>query len=101
MTGEYNPDWVSPPGDTVRDLLEEKDLSRQDLAERLHWSTEAVNQLISGEMPVDEKIASDLADLLGSTKEFWLGRERLTAIANNSGKMVKALQKILADLEKD
>jgi hypothetical protein len=33
-TRPFTPDWVSPPGDTIADLLEERDWTQVQFAER-------------------------------------------------------------------
>ena len=38
MTLTFKPDWVSPPGDTIADLLEEKDWTQAQLAEKLEYT---------------------------------------------------------------
>ena len=75
MTSTFKPDWVSPPGDTIADLLEEKDWTQAQLAEKLEYTSDHVSQLINGKAPITEEVAVKLAKVLGSTKTFWLNRE--------------------------
>ncbi len=69
------PDWVSPPGDTIQDIIEEKGWTQASLAERLGYSEKHVNQLIKGKVPLTEDAAIRLERVLGSTVRFWLARE--------------------------
>lgn len=71
----FTPDWVSPPGDTIADLLEERDWTQAQLAERLGRSTKHVSLLINGKAPISEETALELERVLGSTAGFWLNRE--------------------------
>ena len=71
----FSPDWVSPPGDTIADLLDERGWTRTEFADRLGTSRKFVNQLVSGKALIDEAIALKLKKLLGSTDRFWLNRE--------------------------
>jgi HTH-type transcriptional regulator / antitoxin HigA len=71
----FTPDWVSPPGDTIADLLEEQNLTEVQLAEKLGYTTQAVNHLIQGKVAIDEEIALKLEQILGGTVMFWLKRE--------------------------
>ncbi len=75
MTTAFDPDWISPPGDTIADLLEERDWTQAELANRLGASRKYVNQLISGKVPLSESAAVKLERVLGSTVRFWLNRE--------------------------
>ena len=72
---EYRPDWVSPPGDTMLDLLEERDWTQTELAERLGYSTKHLSHLINGKTTLNEETALRLEQVLGSTANFWLNRE--------------------------
>ena len=40
----FSPDWVSPPGDTILDFLEERDWTQQQLADPLGYSLKHVHQ---------------------------------------------------------
>lgn len=71
----FAPDWVSPPGDTILDLLEERDWSQQQLADRLGFSLKHVNQLINGKVSLTEDAAIRLHNVLGASVGFWLTRE--------------------------
>lgn len=53
----FVPDWISPPGETILDLLEERDWTQQQLADRLGFSPKHVNQLIKGKVPLTEDAA--------------------------------------------
>lgn len=77
MTDAFHPDWVSPPGDTIVDLLQEKHRSVYDLARELGWSPEQLANLLDGTTVIDEALAGKLEIILGSTRTFWLNRERL------------------------
>ena len=74
-TMPFSPDWVSPPGDTIADLLDERSLTQAELATRLGTSRKFVNQLVSGEASINEATALGLERVLGSTTRFWLNRE--------------------------
>ena len=74
-TLEFAPDWVSPPGDTIADLLEERDWTQVQLSKRLGYTTKHVSQLINGKAPITEDTALKLTKVLGSTEKFWLNRE--------------------------
>ena len=71
----FSPDWVSPPGETISDLLEEKDWTQLELAQRLGYNKKHLNQLIKGKAALTEDAALRLERVLGSTANFWLNRE--------------------------
>ena len=71
----FSPDWVSPPGETIADLLEERNWSQAELAQRLGYTPKHLNQLIKGKVPLSEDAAMRLERVLGSSAGFWLARE--------------------------
>jgi hypothetical protein len=44
----FAPDWVSPPGNTIINLVDDREWTQAQLAERLGHSLKHVNQLIKG-----------------------------------------------------
>jgi len=74
-TLEFAPDWFSPPGDTIADLLEEKGWQCADVATRAGFTPEFVEALIQGRAPLTAETAQRLSAILGGTVEFWLARE--------------------------
>lgn len=71
----FKRDWTSPPGHTIADLLEERNWTQAQLADRLGVSRKHVSELITGKAAISETIAIKLARVLGSTIGFWLSRE--------------------------
>lgn len=71
----FTPDWVSTPGDTILDLIEERDWNQVVLANRLGFSTKHLNQLIKGKVTLTYDTAQKLERVLGSTVSFWMNRE--------------------------
>lgn len=71
----FCPDWVSQPGETIVDLIEEKNWNQKELAERLGCSEKHLSQLVKGKVSLTEDIALKLELVLGSTASFWLNRE--------------------------
>jgi HTH-type transcriptional regulator / antitoxin HigA len=74
-TRTFTPDWVSSPGDAIADLLEERDWTQAQLAERLGYTTKHISQLINGKAPINEETALKLERVMGSTAAFWLRYE--------------------------
>ena len=53
----FAPDWASPPGDTIADLIEERGWTQAELAERLGYSARHVNRLVQGKVALTEDAA--------------------------------------------
>lgn len=71
----FSPDWISPPGDTILDLLEERGWKQTELAKRTGYSTKHISLLINGKAPITDDTAIKLERVIGGTAEFWLTRE--------------------------
>ena len=72
----YCPDWVSPPGETLADILEERGITRSQIGEMLGWSIDDVERVIKGEKMIDGEIAVAFESVLGISSIFWLNREK-------------------------
>ena len=71
----YEPTEVSPPGDTLRDLMEERELSQAELSRRLGRPTQAINEILAGKKEITEDTAIELERVLQVPAHFWLTRE--------------------------
>ncbi len=69
------PDWISSPGETILDVLDERGWSQADLAARMDYTPKHINLLIKGKAGITEEAALKLERVLGSTAGFWLNRE--------------------------
>lgn len=70
----FAPDWSSHPGQTICQVLREKQLSRSELAGGLGKSVVFVNSLIDGNERVTPALAAALAKTIGASERFWLTR---------------------------
>ncbi len=77
QTQDFSPDWISPPGETIADLLEEHDWSQVELARRTGYTAKHISLLIDGKAPISEDTALRLERVLGGKAGFWLKREAL------------------------
>lgn len=73
---EYRPDYVSPPGETLEELLEERGMSQAELAERTGRPKKTINEIIQGKTAITPETALQLERVLGTPARFWLTREQ-------------------------
>lgn len=71
----FEPDWVSPPGESILDLIDERGWTQSELGQRLGYTDKHVSQLINGKVPLSMDAALRLERVLGSTADFWLALE--------------------------
>jgi HTH-type transcriptional regulator / antitoxin HigA len=71
----FQADWVSPPGETIVDLLEEHGWTQSELATRTGFTRKHVNELVKGRVPMSTDAALRLERVLGGSVRFWLTRD--------------------------
>lgn len=71
----FEPDWASPPGDTVSAVLEERDISTHEFSRMLAKPPEVIDQLLEGRLEIGEELAEQLSQVIGASPEFWCSRE--------------------------
>ena len=71
----FQPDWFSKPGDTLLTLMEQRELTSEDLAHKLGCSSAVVRGLLSGTVAVDSGLAAALSKHVGGTPKFWEARQ--------------------------
>lgn len=72
----FRPDWISVPGDTIADILKERNIAFHEFASQIGWSVKDVTNLILGIIEITPETAQKLQSALGASVEFWLARER-------------------------
>lgn len=73
---EFKPNWVSPPSDTIKDILEERNITLEEFIKQLNIEEIIANKLLEGKWRITREIAIKLAEILGSTVQFWIRRDR-------------------------
>lgn len=76
IQNQYNPDYVSPPGETLEEVLEERGMSQAELAERAGRPKETINEIINGKAAITPETALELEWVLGIPASFWNNREK-------------------------
>ncbi len=72
----HKPDFVSPPGDTLAELLEEQKMSPSELAQRTGQSIKTINAILRGEKALTIEIALQFERVLGVSASFWIHRDQ-------------------------
>ena len=72
---EFSPDWFSPPGDTISDVLVERNLSVGEFAQLMGYSHEDAKALLHGHVTITIAIARRLERMLGGSVGFWMSRD--------------------------
>lgn len=82
---------ASPPGDTIKDIMDEQGISRFKLGRMLKLSDKKVMDLLEGKFLLDNNMACRLSEALGSTTQFWENREKQYRdnLLNNGDKLIQ------------
>lgn len=72
MTTTYTPAEVFPPGEYLRDELEERGWTVTEFAEIIGRPVQAVSEILNGKKEITTETAIALSDALGTTPELWL-----------------------------
>jgi len=75
VLNQYEPDRVSPPGDTLLESIEALGMSQAELAERLGRPKKTINEIIQAKAAITPETALQLEAVLGVPAEFWINRE--------------------------
>lgn len=71
----FVPDWMSPPGDTIADVLAARGVSIEWLSIKTGVSVSLVQDLVKGNEQITATFAEKLAESLGGSPQFWLRRQ--------------------------
>jgi HTH-type transcriptional regulator/antitoxin HigA len=71
----FEPDWVSPPGETIKNVLETRDIPIDEFFEVLGVEESNGHQLLSGLIAINKAIALKIESVTDIPAQFWLKRE--------------------------
>lgn len=69
---EYNNRIAFHPGYYIKELIEESGLTQEDFAKKLGMTPTNLGFLVGGEQSLSADIASQLSQMIGTSKEYWL-----------------------------
>jgi plasmid maintenance system antidote protein VapI len=78
----YYPDEAIAPRETLLDLMEEREVSVEELARRMGWTPQEAARLLDDALdaPMTREAAEALARAFALPADFWLGCERIYRI---------------------
>jgi HTH-type transcriptional regulator / antitoxin HigA len=88
-------DYAVPPGETLRELLEEKGISQRELARRADLSPKHVNKLMQGLAPLSADVAMRLERVTGTPARIW---NRLEADYRSDQERIRAKRELSGDV---
>src|SRR5712692_7363256 len=76
IRNQYNPNAVSPPGETLEEVLESRGMSQAELAERTGRPKKTINEIIRGKAAITAETALQFERVLDIPAAFWIAREQ-------------------------
>lgn len=77
MNATFEPNFASPPGETLAETLETIGMTQAELAERMGRPLKTINEIVAGKAMITSDTALQLEKVLGVPASFWSNRERL------------------------
>jgi len=100
ISNQYDPDYVSPPGETLQETLQTLGMSQASLADRTGRSLKMINEIIKGKAPITPKMALELEHVVGVPATFWNNREKFYRESVARIEEQKRLESFISWLEK-
>jgi len=90
MINEYEPQTVSPPGSSLKEKLQEMQMSYKEFALSTGDSEETISKIINGERAITTDMAVQFERVLKIPADFWLRRQRIYEEMLSKNKNVNA-----------
>lgn len=71
----FIPDAVSPPGETLREMIEHAGMTQVELAERSGLDKKTINLIVQGKAPITQETALAFEKVFGLPARFWMALE--------------------------
>ena len=68
---EFQPDYFVAPGEILEEVLESRNIKKNEFAERCGRSPKAISQIIAGIAPITPELAIRFHRVLGSSPALW------------------------------
>lgn len=106
-----SPDLIIHPGESIKEILEERNISQEELAIRCGFTAKHVSEVINGKKKISSKFANSLEYALGISTAFWINLqgiydreilelERINNMTEKEFKILDELKEIVKYCEK-
>jgi len=87
---ERRPAAIFPPGEFIREELEARGWTQDDLADILSRPLQTVNEVITGKRGITPETAKGLGEAFGTSAQYWMNLESVyrLSLENDNGKAV-------------
>lgn len=89
IVNEYVPEVVSPPGETLAEVLDDRGMSQAELAQRMGRPKKTISEIVNGKAEITPETAIQLERVLGIPAAFWNNFE-----SNYRGHLARAAEEV-------
>lgn len=100
LKNQYFPDSVSPPGETLLEVLSTRGMSQSELADRTGRPNKTINEIVKGKAAITPETALQFEFVLGVPASFWNNREQQYREALARRKEIESLAAQVSWLDK-
>ena len=75
IESKITPDWIAPPGETIKENLEVIGMKQTELAKRMGMTKEHINEVLNGKSAITPETAIKFQTVLGMSANFILALE--------------------------
>ena len=72
---QFDPDYAVPPGETLREVMDERGMAQQELADRTSLARKTINEILRAKAPITPETAAKLAYVFPIAADFWINLE--------------------------
>ncbi|AFT72784.1 ImmA/IrrE family metallo-endopeptidase [Alteromonas macleodii] len=73
---DFSPTWASPPGDTIRSILFQRDVNIEEFSDLVGLDVDSCERMLSGYEKITRELARNIALVTEVSENFWLNREK-------------------------
>ncbi len=90
---EFLPLYAVPPGETLEELLSDRQITQTELAMRMGRPLKTINEIVQGKAAITSDTAFQLERVLGVSASFWTDLERQYREDQDRVRLVRALER--------
>src|SRR5260370_2515421 len=90
---EFLPLYAVPPGETLEELLSDRQITQTELAMRMGRPLKTINEIVQGKAAITSDTAFQLERVLGVSASFWTDLERHYREDQDRVRLVRALER--------
>lgn len=68
----FDPDWTLPPGETLRECLDDRGMNQTEFAAECGYSLKHINQICQGHVRITAEAAVVFEHVLDIPAQFWM-----------------------------